>query len=104
MGAEFIATMNNGSFTFEHDVTRLVVGDVERVRARLVDALEETGYLVLNESPLQAKRSARRGAGSGCSNDILDFSTALNIGLKAAGANSTRITFAYTIKDVYPVS
>jgi hypothetical protein len=104
MSAEFIATMGDGGesyYTFEHDVTRYAAGDVEGIRAKLADALEQMGYRVLNENPLQARRSAKSCANSGCSQDILDYQTVLNIGLKSAGPNSTRVTFDYTIKGVY---
>lgn len=102
MGAEFTAAMSDGGFyTFEHDVTRIVAGDPESVRARLADALEQMGYRVLDENPLLARRSARKGAAAGCSNDILDYPTSLNVGLKSAGPNSTRVTFDYVVKQVY---
>ncbi|HMV49598.1 MAG TPA: zinc ribbon domain-containing protein [Blastocatellia bacterium] len=104
MSAEFIPVMSGSdqtSYTFEHDVTRQVAGDIESVRAKLADALEQMGYRVLNETPLQARRSAKSGASSGCSADILEYQTLLNIGLKSAGPNSTRVTFAYTVKGVY---
>lgn len=104
MGAEFISTMSNGGgmyYTFEHDVTRHVFGDAESVRARLTDALEQMGYRVLNDNPIQARRSAKSSATSGCSQDILQYQTTLNIGLKTAGINLTRVTFDYEIKGVY---
>lgn len=104
MGAEFIAAMSDGGgmyYTFEHDVTRHVIGDVESVRSRLADALEQMGYRVLNDNPLQARRSAKGGANSGCASDILDYQATLNVGVKPAGANSTRVTFDYTIKGAY---
>lgn len=104
MGAEFIAAMSDGGsgyYIFEHDVTRHVPGDVETVRTRLADALEQMGYRVLNDNPIQARRSARGGAGSQCSFDILEYQTTLNIGVKSAGANSTRVTFDYAIKGAY---
>jgi len=104
MSAEFIAAMGDGGslyYTFEHDVTRYAAGDVESVRARLVDALEQMGYRVLNENPLQARRSAKSCARTSCSQDILDHQTTLNVGLKSTGANSTRVTFDYTVKGVY---
>lgn len=104
MSAEFIPVMSDNSgmsYTFEHDVTRNVVGDVESLRARLADALEQMGYRVLNEQPLQARRSAKGSACSGCASDIRDYQTTLNIGLKSTGANSTRVTFDYTVKGVY---
>src|SRR5262247_815168 len=99
MGAEFTATM--GGISFDHDVTRIVAGDAESLRARLVEILESMGYRVLNENPIQARRGATGLAKSGCSQDILDYRRSLDIGLKSAGANATRVTFAYTVKGVY---
>jgi hypothetical protein len=104
MSSEFIAVMNDSGdsyYTFEHDVTRYAVGDVESIRAKLADSLELMGYRVLNESPLQARKSAKGAAHSGCSQDILEYQTMLNIGLKSAGPNSTRVMFDYTVKGVY---
>lgn len=104
MGAEFIPAMSSGggmSFTFDHDVSRHVANDAESLRASLSDALEEMGYRVLNETPLQARRSAKSSAQSGCSQNILDYQTSLEVGLKSTGTNSTRVTFAYTVKGVY---
>jgi len=103
MGAEFIPAMSEGGgyYTFEHDVTRQVSGDAESIRARLADALEQMGYRVLNENPLQARRAAKSSAVSGCAHDILAYQTSLNIGLKTTGSNSTRVTFDYTVKNVY---
>ena len=98
MGAEFASAMGNRSF--DHDVTRIVAGDVESLRARLTDALEEMGYRVLSENPIQARHGARGMAESGCSQNILDYRRSLDIGLKSAGVNATRVTFAYTVKGV----
>lgn len=44
--------------SFDHDVPRIVAGDAESLRARLADALEQMGYRVLNENPIQARRGA----------------------------------------------
>jgi hypothetical protein len=99
MGAEYVGEM--GGISFDHDVTRIVAGDVESWRARLAGALEQMGYRVLNENPIQARRGASGMAGIGCSYDILDYRRSLDIGLKSAGANSTRVTFAYTVKGVH---
>jgi hypothetical protein len=89
-----------GGASFDHDVTRIVAGDAESLRARLTSALEQMGYRVLNENPIQARRGASGLARSGCSQDILDYRRSLDIGLKSAGANSTRVTFAYTVKGL----
>src|SRR5262249_33791128 len=104
MGAEFLATAGSSGglyYYVEHDVTRTVAGNVESVRARLSDALEQIGYSVLNETPIQAKRRGTTAGASGCSNDILEYSTSLTIGLKSAGTNSTRVTFAYVVRHPY---
>jgi len=98
VGAEYSGAM--GGASFDHDVTRIVAGDAESLRARLAGALERMGYRVLNENPIQARRGASGLARSGCSQDILDYRRSLDIGLKSAGANSTRVTFAYTVKGV----
>ena len=42
----------------EFDVRRIVVGDVEGVRRRLSNVLEEFNFRVLNEQPLQAAQPA----------------------------------------------
>lgn len=102
MSVEFAAPAGDNSFyTFEHDVTRIAPGELESVRARLAEALEERGFRVLNEAPLRGRRSARNNASTGCSNDILEYPATLDIGLKAVGTHSTRITFSYTINNVY---
>lgn len=101
MSAEFIPMMTNdgGMYQiFEFDVTRHVVGDAETVRAGLTDALEQLGYRVLNDNPIQARRITRGGAGCEFSSDVLDYQTTLNIGLKSVGSNSTRVVFDYKVK------
>jgi len=89
-----------GGASFDHDVTRIVAGDAESLRARLASAIEQMGYRVLNENPIQARRSASGLARSGGSQDILDYRRTLDIGLKSAGASSTRVAFAYTVRGV----
>jgi hypothetical protein len=90
-----------GETSFDHDVTIVMAGDAESLRARLADALERMGYRVLNENPIQARRGASGMARGGCSQDILNYRRSLDIGLKSAGATSTRVTFAYTVKGFY---
>jgi hypothetical protein len=99
VGADYMGTM--GGASFDHDVTRVVSGDAESLRARLAEALERMGYRLLNENPIQARHGASVLARSGCSQDILDYNRSLYIGLKSSGANSTRVTFAYTVKGVH---
>lgn len=104
MGAEFISMMGDGSgmtYEIEHDVSRIVVGDLDSIRLRLSEALEQLGYRVLNESPLQARRSGSWSAAGGASFDIREYPASLSIGLKTVGANAVRVTFAYQVKSSY---
>lgn len=100
MGAEFIPVMSGeegASAVFSHTVTRQVTAEVENLRARLADALEEMGYSVLNENPLQARRGHSARVQYGCSQDILDYKASLNVGLKSISSNSVRLTFNYDV-------
>jgi hypothetical protein len=104
MSVEFIPIMGSDGGMhriFEHDVVRHVAGDAETVRARLSDALELMGYRVLNDSPIQARRGARRWANAECAADILDYPTTLNVAVKSVGTNSTRVTFDYQVKGAH---
>lgn len=100
MGAEMIIVGDSGSAmgTSEHFVTRFVVGDVESVRLRLIDALEEMNYRVVTESPLIAKRGARGSGVWGGSADVLDYPATLTVGLKASAKGATRANFDYVVK------
>jgi hypothetical protein len=98
MSAEYTGAM--GDTSFDHDLTRIVAGDAENLRAGLAAALEQMGYRVLSEDPIRARRGASGLARSGCSQDILDYRRTLDVGLKSAGANATRVTFAYTVNGV----
>jgi hypothetical protein len=52
-------SMHGGMGLSEHDVTRVMAGDVESVRQRLLLALEQTSWRVLSEDPLRARRTRR---------------------------------------------
>jgi hypothetical protein len=96
--------MYDGSYGYgssEYDVTRVIPGEIETVRLRLSEALEQLGYRVLEENPLRARRNAQGLGQSGCSNDILASQITINIGLKTAGPHATRATFDYSVKYPY---
>lgn len=100
MGAEFLSGMDDGSgagFKVEYDAVRIIPGDVETVRSGLMHAIEQLGYRLLNDDPLQARRKARGLGKSWGSNNILDYQSNLTINLKQRGANATRATFNYSI-------
>lgn len=100
MGAEFLAGMDDGSgagFKVEYDAVRIIPGDIETVRSGLMHAIEQLGYRMLNDDPLQARRKARGLGKSWGSNNILDYQSNLTINLKQKGANATRAAFNYSI-------
>ena len=83
----------------EHEVVRLMPGDIETVRRRLSEALEQLGYRVLDENPVRARRRASGWGESGCTTNVLDYPITLQIGLKAISHNTTRATFDYIVKN-----
>ncbi len=84
----------------EHYLRRILVGNVADVRRRLNDVLERLDYDFIDEGELQieARRGARGWAGAYASADVLDYPRSLLIKLKSLSENSTRASFAYTIK------
>lgn len=95
--SDFIAAMgaSNSDLTVcEHTTTRVVAGDVEAVRARLVYALESLGYAVASESPLQARRARRKDIVRA---DFDDHARRLAVGLRQAGSAATQVTFDFAV-------
>ncbi len=82
----------------EHDVTRVMAGQVESVRQRLAIALEQLGYRVMSENPLRARHGARNGAAYFISANALEYPTRLELSLKAQGPGATQITFDYQVQ------
>lgn len=82
----------------EHDVTRVMAGNVESIRPRLMMALEQLGYRVTSENPLRARHSARGAASYYMSANALDYPTRLEINLKAHGQGATQVTFDYQVQ------
>jgi hypothetical protein len=78
---------------------RVLAGNSESVRKRLIAALERLGYDVIEEEPALLARRGAKGWGTwGGSADVLDYAMTLTIRLKPTGANATRATFDYSIK------
>lgn len=96
--SDLVAAMEAGAgsaYVGEHSYRRVMAGDVESVRARLVYALERFDYRVLSEQPpLQAKRAARKNMVSA---DFLDISRRLVVGLRPNSETSTLLTFDFTV-------
>ncbi len=60
--SEFIAAtdVSGGVVHSEHHTKRVLIGDAESLKQRLISALEKLDYRVLGEQPIQAKRSGTR--------------------------------------------
>lgn len=81
----------------EHTVIRMMAGEADVLRLRLVSALEQLGYRVIDENPLRAKHGARGYASSYMSANALDYPTTIEVGLKQSGKGSTKVTFDYSV-------
>lgn len=94
--------LNSGNNTMaaisEHDVTRVVAGNVESLRLRLAMALEQLGYRVTSENPLRARHNARNAAAYFMSANALEYPTRLEISLKPQGQGATQVTFDYQVQ------
>lgn len=99
--SEFIATMNgSGDYAklTEHNFSGVLVGDVENVRERLINALETLNYRVLSVQPLIARRSSQP---SSTSFNVLDCVKSLTIILKPLNPTSMLVTFDYGILNPF---
>lgn len=98
--SEFTGVMDSSghAHTTGHDFKRIIVGDVESVRERILYALERLEYRVISEQPLIAKRS---GGVSSCSFSVLKCVKSLTISLKPLNPTSTLVTFDYDILNSF---
>ncbi len=82
----------------EHQFKRVISGHVEAVRSRVCDVLEEFGYTVLGDNPIQAKRRRRRNLWTA---NILEYQTQLTIALKPISDASILATFNYEVEYLF---
>jgi ribosomal protein L40E len=99
-----VADGSSGIGNTEFYLKKVLTGDVEGVRARLIIALERLHYRVLSEQPLQAKRSARGWGSFYVSADVLDYPTKLTVALKALGPATTLVTLDYEVTHAAALS
>ncbi len=90
----------NPYHTTEHYLRRVLVGDRESVRNRLIAAMERLGYDILDdeESVVRGRRQARGWGTAYSSADVLDYPMTLMVKLKPQGEHATRATFDYVVK------
>ncbi|HEX8146906.1 MAG TPA: zinc ribbon domain-containing protein [Pyrinomonadaceae bacterium] len=87
--------MSGGNYSVgEHTTRRVMAGDVEAVRARLVYALEGLGYTVVSENPLQARRGKLKNVVSA---DFSEHARKLAVGLRQGGSAATQVTFDFAV-------
>ena len=83
---------------FEHHFRRVIAGDIDSVRRRLSDVLEDFGYIVLGDTPIQAKRPRQKSIWVAM---VLDYDTKLTVALKPISPASTLATFDYDIEQLF---
>ena len=88
-----IGASGNEYTVTEHTTARVLPGESEAVRARLVYALEGLGYVVVSDSPLQARRARRKDVVRA---DFDDHARRLALGLRQ-GEAATRVTFDFVV-------
>jgi hypothetical protein len=92
-----MSTGGIGSYA-EHHFRKVIPGNIEAVRARLCDVLEDFDYVVLNENPIQAKRGAQKNVMTA---NILEYDTRLTIALRPVSSASTLATFDYAVQHIF---
>ena len=95
--SEFIAVMggsNNEMTVSEHTTGRVMKGEPEVVRGRLVYALESLGYTVVSDNPVAARRARRKDIVRA---DFLDHPRRLSVGLRQVGEAATQATFDFAV-------
>ncbi len=82
----------------EHHFRRVIPGDIETVRRKLCDVLEDFNLIVLSENPLQARRPAQKNI---LTATVIEYDTRLTIALKAISPASTLATFDYAVPYLF---
>jgi len=91
--------MAGGNVSYEeHQFRRIISGELETVRKRMCDVLEDFGYAVLGDNPIQCKRRRQRSL---LSATILECHTQLTIALKPISTASTLATFDYVVEYMF---
>jgi ribosomal protein L40E len=89
---------NAGLGYTEFDTRRVIAGDLESVRRRLCDVLEEFKYRVLSEQPIQARRPQQRSV---LAANHLEVNVKLSVALKPLSPHATLATFAYAAEYIW---
>ncbi|MEW6125902.1 MAG: zinc ribbon domain-containing protein [Acidobacteriota bacterium] len=91
--------MSTGTGAYaEHHFRKVIPGNIETVRQRLSDVLEDFNYIVISDNPLQAKRPEQKNMWIA---NILEYDARLTIALKAISPASTLATFDYEVAYIF---
>ncbi len=82
----------------EHEIIRVMAGEIESLRPRLAAALQQLGWRVVSTSPLKARRGARGAARHMMSANALEYPATLEISLQPQSPRATQVTFEYRVK------
>lgn len=83
--------ITKGPFITLHTFSKALSGDVVHVRQRIVRALEEFNYVIVNEQPLSARRDGS------FSMNVLDCPLSVDISFRQSSPSSTTAILNYTI-------
>lgn len=93
------SSTNSADQTTELYVKKVLAGNINDVRLRLISSMESLGYDIIEEEPqIIGRRGAKSWATWYGSADVLDYPMTLTVRLKALSSSSTRATFDYLIK------
>ena len=97
--SEFIPALDGsgggGTGVGEHTTKRVLAGETEGARRRLVYALEALGYSVTSESPLQARRRRLKNIVAA---DFTDHARKLSVSLRPSSETAVVATFDFEVK------
>ncbi len=95
-----MANMNSGysEQATEIYIKKVLAGNIENVRQRIIGAIEEIGYdIIEDESHIVARRSASGWGTWFASANVLDYAMTLTVRLKSVGESSTQAVFDYSV-------
>jgi hypothetical protein len=95
MSTEYLS----GTTESDHDLTLAIPGEIDSVRRRLIDAIQQLGYKILGEQPIYAKRGKQHAAKWDCSVNVLDYPTTLTVALKQTNDVAVVATFNYEVNS-----
>jgi hypothetical protein len=89
---------SSGTAYAEHHFRRVIPGNIESVRQRLSDVLEDFNFIVISDNPLQAKRPEQKNM---LVANILEYEARLTVALKSISPASTLATFDYEVPYLF---